>query len=109
LVDGVLSLEHVGHCSFRHNQTPYAGLRELERGTQTVINKLLSFCQLIIWVQLINSNRLMLQGSEGDFETSMVRDLITVPRAHGDFPDCHVPSEHLVEVATLAVGLSSRL
>ena len=51
----------------------------------------------------------MLQGSEGDFEAPMVRDLIAVPRAHGDFPDCHIPSEHLVEVATLAVGLRSRL
>ena len=51
----------------------------------------------------------MLQGSEGDFEAPMVRDLVAVPRAHGDFPDCHVPSEHLVEVATLAVGLSSGL
>ena len=51
----------------------------------------------------------MLQGSEGDFEAPMVRDLVAVPRAHGDVPDCHVPSEHVVEVATLAVGLSSRL
>ena len=51
----------------------------------------------------------MLLGYEGHFEAPVVRDLVTVLRAHGDGPECHVPSEHLVEVATKAVSLSARL
>ena len=37
----------------------------------------------------------------------MVRDFITVSIAQYDFPDFYVPSEHLVEVATLAMCLSA--
>ena len=37
----------------------------------------------------------------------MVGDFITVTFAQDDLPDFHVPSEHLVEVATLSMGLSS--
>ena len=37
----------------------------------------------------------------------MVRDFVTVPITQCDFPDFHVPSEHLVEVATLAMCLSA--
>ena len=38
----------------------------------------------------------------------MVRHLITVPLTQDDLPDCHVANEHLVEVATLAMSLSTR-
>ena len=38
----------------------------------------------------------------------MVRHLITVPITQNDLPNCHVRGEHLVEVATLAMGLSTR-
>jgi hypothetical protein len=51
----------------------------------------------------------MLLGYESHFEAAVIRDLVTVLRAHGDGPECHVPSEHLVEVATLAVSLSAGL
>ena len=51
----------------------------------------------------------MLLGYEGHFEATVIRDLVTVLRAHGDGPEFHVPSEHLVEVATLAVGLGAGL
>ena len=37
----------------------------------------------------------------------MVRDLVAVPRAQDDFPERHVASEHLVEVAALAVSFSA--
>jgi hypothetical protein len=37
----------------------------------------------------------------------MVRDFVTVPITQDDFPDFHVPCEHLVEVATLAMCLSA--
>jgi hypothetical protein len=37
----------------------------------------------------------------------VVGDFVTVTFAQDDLPDFHVPSEHLVEVATLAMGLSS--
>jgi hypothetical protein len=37
----------------------------------------------------------------------VVRDLVTLPRAQKNFPDCHVANEHLVEVAALAVSLSA--
>ena len=51
----------------------------------------------------------MLLGYEGHFEATVVGDLVAVLRAHGDGPECHVPSEHLVEVATKAVSLSAGL
>ena len=38
----------------------------------------------------------------------MVRHLVTVPLTQDDLPDCHVANEHLVEVATLAMGRSTR-
>ena len=38
----------------------------------------------------------------------MVRHLIAVPLTQDDIPDCHVTNEHLVEVATQAMGLSTR-
>jgi Na+/H+-translocating membrane pyrophosphatase len=37
----------------------------------------------------------------------MVRDFVTVPITQCDFPDFHVPSEHLVEVAALAMCLGA--
>ena len=37
----------------------------------------------------------------------MIGDFVTVPITQCDFPDIHVPSEHLVEVATLAMCLSA--
>ncbi len=77
-------------------------------GTQTVINKLVILELLISWVLLMNSNRLTLLRFERDFEQTVVWDLITVPRAHGDRADFNVPCEHLVKVATMAVGLRSR-
>ena len=39
----------------------------------------------------------------------MIGDFVTVPRTQVDFPECHVPCEHLVEVSTLSMGLSTRL
>ena len=51
----------------------------------------------------------MLLGYEGHFEATVIRDLVAVLRAHGDGPEFHVPSEHLVEVATKAVSLSAGL
>jgi hypothetical protein len=51
----------------------------------------------------------VLLGYEGHFEATVIRDLVTVLRAHGDGPEFHVPSEHLVEVATKAVSLSTGL
>ena len=51
----------------------------------------------------------MLLGYEGHFEATVIRDLVAVLRAHGDGPEFHVPSEHLVEVATKAVRLSAGL
>ena len=38
----------------------------------------------------------------------MVRHLVAVPLTQDDLPDCHVANEHLVEVATLAMSLSTR-
>ena len=37
----------------------------------------------------------------------MIGDFVTVSVTQCDFPDFHVPSEHLVEVATLAMCLSA--
>ena len=37
----------------------------------------------------------------------MIGDFFTVPRAQDDFPDFHVPREHLVEMSTLTVSLSA--
>ena len=34
----------------------------------------------------------------------MIRHLFTVPRAHDDIPDCHVASEHLIEMAAKSMG-----
>ena len=51
----------------------------------------------------------MLLGYEGHFEAAVIRDLVAVLRAHGDGPEFHVPSEHLVEVAAKAVSLSAGL
>ena len=51
----------------------------------------------------------MLLGFESDLDAPVVRDLVTVPRAHDNGPDLHVPGEHLVEVATKAVSLSPLL
>ena len=39
----------------------------------------------------------------------MIGDFVTVPITQSDFPDLHVPREHLVEVATLAMCLSARV
>ena len=37
----------------------------------------------------------------------MVGNFVTVAFAQDDLPDFHVPSEHLVEVTSLSMGLSS--
>ena len=39
----------------------------------------------------------------------MIGDFVTVPRTQVDFPECHVPGEHLVEMSTLPMSLSTRL
>ena len=39
----------------------------------------------------------------------MIGDFVTVPRTQVDLPECHVPREHLVEMSTLSVSLSTRL
>ena len=39
----------------------------------------------------------------------MVGDIIVVPITHVDFPERHVPSEHLVEMSPLAMSLSARV
>ena len=49
----------------------------------------------------------MLYQLESHPNTLVVGDFVTVTFAQDDLPDFHVPSEHLVEVATLAMGLSS--
>jgi hypothetical protein len=38
----------------------------------------------------------------------VVGHLVTVSATQEDIPDCHVANEHLVEVATLAMSLSTR-
>jgi len=39
----------------------------------------------------------------------MIGDFVTVNRTQVDFPECHIPFEHLVEMSTLAMSLSTRL
>jgi hypothetical protein len=39
----------------------------------------------------------------------MVGDIIVVPITQVDFPECHVPNEHLVEMSPLAMSLSARV
>ena len=39
----------------------------------------------------------------------MVGDIIVVPITQVDFPERHVPNEHLVEMSTLAMSLSARV
>ena len=39
----------------------------------------------------------------------MIGDFITVPRTEVYFPKRHTPCEHLVEMSTLAMSLSTRL
>jgi hypothetical protein len=51
----------------------------------------------------------MLLGFERDLDAPVIRDFVTVPRAHDNGPDFHVPGEHLVEVVAKAMGLSSLL
>ena len=46
---------------------------------------------------------------EGDSNATVIRHLFTVPRAHDDIPDCHVPSEHLIEMAAKSVGFGALL
>ena len=46
---------------------------------------------------------------EGHVEALMIGDFVTVPRTQVDFPECHVPCEHLVEMPTLPMSLSTRL
>ena len=47
----------------------------------------------------------MLLYFEGDLDAPMIGDSVVVLRAHDDLPNFHVPSEHLVEMATKAVSL----
>ena len=78
--------------------------------TQTVINNLVSLRELLIsGVRLNIGNRLLLLGFERDFDAPVIRDFVAVLRAHDDGPDFHVPGEHLVEVATKAMSLSTLL
>ena len=37
----------------------------------------------------------------------MIGDFVAVPRTQVDFPECHVPCEHLVEMSTQSMGLST--
>ncbi len=39
----------------------------------------------------------------------MVRDIVVVPITQVDFPEYHVPSDHLVEMSPLAMSLSARV
>ena len=39
----------------------------------------------------------------------MVGHRVAVLLAQNDLPDCHVPCEHLVEVTTLSMGLTTRV
>ena len=39
----------------------------------------------------------------------MIGDFVTVPGTQVDIPECHVPCEHLVEMSTLSMSLSTRL
>ena len=39
----------------------------------------------------------------------MVGYIIVVPITQVDFPECHVPNEHLVEMSPLAMSLSARV
>ncbi len=39
----------------------------------------------------------------------MVGDIIVVSITHVDFPECHVPNEHLVEMSSLAMSLNARV
>ncbi len=45
---------------------------------------------------------------QGHLHALVVRHLVTVPVTQDDLDDCHVANEHSVEVATLAVTLSTR-
>ncbi len=45
---------------------------------------------------------------QGHLHALVVRHLVAVPVTQDDLPDCHVANEHLVEVATLAMSLSTR-
>ena len=51
----------------------------------------------------------MLLGFERELDAPVIRDFVTVLRAHDNGPDFHVPGEHLVEVATKAMSLSPLL
>ena len=78
--------------------------------TQTVINNLVSYRGLLINGVILNiSTMLEVLWFERDLNAPVVRDFVTVLRTHDYRPDFHVPNEHLVEVATKAVGLSSLL
>ena len=78
--------------------------------TQTVINNLVSYRGLLINGVILNiSTMLMLLWFERDLNAPVVRNFVTVLRAHDNGPDFHVPCEHLVEVATKAVSLSPLL
>ena len=44
---------------------------------------------------------------EGDLETLVVGDVVTVAWTEDDFSDGHVPSEHLIKMSTLFVCLSA--
>ena len=46
---------------------------------------------------------------EGDSNTPVIGHLLTVPRAHDDIPDCHVASEHLIEMAAKSMGFGALL
>ena len=75
-----------------------------------MINNLVSLRGLLIsGVKLNISNRLMLLWFERDLDAPVIRDFVAILRAHDDSPDFHVPGEHLVEVATKAMSLSTLL
>ena len=46
---------------------------------------------------------------ERDSNATVIRHLFAVPRAHDDIPDCHIPSEHLIEMAAKSVGFGALL
>ena len=46
---------------------------------------------------------------KGHVEALMVRDIIVVPITQVDFPESHVPSEHLVEMSSLTMSFSARV
>ena len=64
--------------------------------------------QLASGRQLVAICRLILLEFQSHLQALVVGHLVAVPLTQDDLPDCHVTNEHLVEVATLTMSLSTR-